>query len=153
MALWQYSFQILTKESFDSLNKKDILLIDDDLGFDETPFWLYKSINRSFFAELESILPKNKSWSDEIDLYGNLESNCIEIFFEKQKGTVLSASVRIDFTSNYEDVLSQVIEFCIFKGLVMLDENLQITSLNLETIKNKIENAPQVRTYNELKND
>lgn len=153
MALWQYTFQILTKESFDSLSKKGALLIDDDLGFDETPFWLYKSVNSPFFADLELILHKNKSWSDEIDLYGDQESNCIEIFFDKQKEIVISASIRIDFTSDYEDILSQIIEFCILRGLILLDENLQITPLNLETIKNIIENAPQVKMYNKLKND
>ena len=150
MALWQYTFQVLTKESFDSLNK-NIISSTEEFVFDDELFWQYKPINRSLFAGLESILGRGKSWSNEIDLYGNEESNCFEILFDKQNNIVLSASCRIDFTSDYENVFQKIIEFCISNDLVILDENLNIVPLNASTMKCIIENAPQRSKYNELK--
>ena len=150
MALWQYTFQVLTKESFDSLSK-DIGFSIEDSCFDNEIYWQYKSIDKSFFAGIKSILRKNKSWSNEIDLYGNQDSNCFEVLFDKWNNIVLSASFRIDFTSNYESTLSQIIEFCILNDLVILDENLNTVPLNVCTVKHIIENAPQIGKYNELK--
>lgn len=151
MALWQYTFQVLTKESFDSLHK-DIGFSIEDYCFDDEPYWQYKPVDRSLFAGLQPILKKGQSWSNEIDLYGNEELNCFEVLFNKQNDNILSASFRIDFTSDYENVLIQIIEFCISNGLVILDENLNVVPLDIHTVKHIIENAPQISKYNELKN-
>ena len=150
MALWQYTFQILTKESFESL-QEDSKLSPEDNVFDEEPYWQLKLIHKSYFEEIENILEKGRAWSKEIALYGNQESNCIEIFFDSKSNVVKSVSLRIDFTSNYELILSNIIEFCILKGLIILDEKLQVVPLNYDSVRSIIESAPQVSKYNGLK--
>lgn len=149
MAIWQYTFQVLTKDSFNSIGSP---MVTEGSWFDEEPYWQHKSIERYLFSNLESILGKGKSWSDKIDVYGDLESNCFEVLFDDQCSTVLSASFRINFISDYEDILRRIIEFCLLNGLVILDENLHIVPLNVETVKSIIENATQVRKYNKLLN-
>jgi len=149
MALWQYTFQVLTKESYDSLYKDIGFPIEDDC-FDDEPYWQYKPINRSLFAGIELILSKNKSWSSKTDLYGDEESNCFEVLFDEQN-IVLSVSFRIDFTSDYENTLKRIIDFCILNDLVILDENLNTVPLKFEVAKYIIENAIQVGMYNKLK--
>lgn len=151
MALWQYTFHILTKESFDFLYKKFELSFGE-FGFDDGPFWAFKAIHKSYFNDISLILKKSKSWSKEIDLYGHQETNCLEVFFDGHTDIVKSVSFRIDFRSEYEMVLNAIIEFCILKGLVILNEELQIIPLNYELVKNVLENAPQVTKYNKLKN-
>ena len=149
MALWQYTFQLLTKESFESLGKGFEAFLNGDL-FDDKTYWQFKPINKSYFEGIERILEKGRSWSNEIDLYGNQESNCFEIIFDGQTNIITSVSFRIDFTSDYETVLNSIIEFCILKGLIILDEKLQIVPLNYESARSVIENAPQVKIYNKL---
>lgn len=151
MAIWQYTFHVLTKESVESLDKD--MTTSDDFGINDQRYWQFEPIDRSFFLRMESIFGKGESWSKEIDIYGDQESNCFEVLFDKKKKTVLSVSFRIDFTSDYKNLLSQIIEFCIINGLVVLDESLNVVPLNLETIKNVIENAPQVNKYNQLKGE
>lgn len=148
MALWQYTFQVLPKESVEVLPSNHHFEKDES-GFDDEPYWKLNPINKNFFHSVQEILPKNKSWSNEIELYGNQESNCFEILFDC-KGEVLSASFRIDFRSSYEKILSQIIEFCLLNGLVILNEDLNVVPLNSEQVQNIIENSPQVKRYNEL---
>lgn len=148
MALWQYTFQILTKESYEALYKNFVFTFED-LGFDSEPFWQYHLIDRAYFSSIESFLKKNQSWSRKIDLYGNQEGNCFEVSFNDDD-YVLSVDFRIDFRYNYESVLKHIIEFCILKGLIFLDENLNYVPLNFETTKKVISNAPQVKKYNIL---
>lgn len=146
MALWQYTFHVLPGESValsPLLNFKE-----DQDGFDDEPFWRYSRLERSFFYKIDNILPKRKSWSSEIDLYGNPESNCFEVLFEENY--VSSVSFRIDFTNNYEKVLIDLIEFCILHSLIILNEELEVAPLNFELIKKIIENSSQVKKYNKL---
>lgn len=150
MALWQYTFQILPKESFEAFFQSFKISLDDNM-FDETTYWQIKPFNKSYFERIGNILQKSKSWSEEIDLYGNQESNCFEVFFDGKTDDVTSVSFRINFTSDYEMVLNSIIEFCILKGLIVLDEELQLVPLNFESIRSLIENAPQVRKYNQIK--
>jgi hypothetical protein len=150
MALWQYEFHVLPKESFSILSNGTQLLLDDGL-FDDEPFWKYKPVNKNYFKGIEKILQEGKSWSKQIDLYGNQRSNCLEILFDALTNNVVSVSFRIDFTSDFEMVLREIIEFCISKELIILDEELQIIPLNYESINCIIENSPQVKKYDELR--
>lgn len=149
MALWQYTFQILPKKSFSAL-KKDMQLFDENNLFDDEPFWKYEPIKKSYYEGLDKLLKEGKSWSKDIKQYGNLESNCIEISFDSQTENVESILFRVDFTSAYESVLRGFIDFCIYKDLIILDEELQLVSLNYESISYIINNSPQIKRYNEL---
>lgn len=149
MALWQYTFQILPKESY-SILKDNIALSFDDALFDDEPYWKYILINKNHFDAIDKTLPRRKAWSKEIDLYGNLESTCLEVFYNTQTKNVCSAFFRIDFTIDFEMILKELIEFLIFQGFVILDENFQLATLNYEKVKSIIDNSKQAKRYNEL---
>lgn len=149
MALWQYTFQILPQKSFRAL-KGELNLFDQNNLFDDEPYWKYESINKNYFEGVKQFLMKGKSWSQEINLYGSEKSNCLEIFFDQQTSNIKSVSLRIDFTSEFELVLRGIIDFCIYKELIILNEELQITPLNYESIISIINNSSQFKRYNEL---
>jgi hypothetical protein len=145
MAIWQYTFHVLPKESVETLSSEYHFIKGED-GFDDEPFWKLNPVNRGFFQPMLKILPKNKSWSNEIDLYGNQESNCLEVIFQ-EGGNIISVSFRIDFRGNYEMILSNIVEFCLRNGLVILDESLSIVPLNCEQVKSIINFSPQMKKY------
>lgn len=147
MALWQYSFYVLPKEGLITLEETFKFDKRDEL-FDDALFWREHHIKPTFFDKVGDIIIKNKSWSEDIELYGAEESNCFEVLSEN--GVVVSVSFRIDFTSDYENILSRLIEFFIFNSLVIADENLNILPLNFEAVKSVIESSPQVVKYNIL---
>ena len=142
MAIWQYTFHILPKESTKQFNIKE--------GIENDLFWKITPIQKTLFNEVDLVLTLNKSWSDEIDLYGSVESNCLEVAFYKTDNTIISASLRIDFTSNYEAILNSLIQFFILKGLIIVNEEFNLTPLNYEVIKTTIETSPQFIKYNKL---
>jgi hypothetical protein len=148
MAVWQYTFQVLPRESVNTF-AEDFFFNRKDEVFDDEPYWKKYPLKKNFFSKIDSILKKAKSWSNDINLYGNQESNCFEVLSDSED-YVLSVSFRIDFTSNYESVLSYIIEFCSLKGLIILDEELNVVSLNYEQVQSVIRNSPQLKWYNEL---
>lgn len=148
MAIWQYTFHVLHKESVSSLSN-DYFFNHDDEGFDDELFWRKYPLKKNFFYEINSVLKRATSWSNYIDLYGNQESNCFEVLFD-ERDNVLSVSFRIDFRSNYKSIVRHIIEFCILNGLIILDEDLNIAPLNYEQVENIIETSSQVKKYNEL---
>lgn len=148
MALWQYTFQVLPKENVETLSS-DYHFEKNEYGFDDEPYWKLNPVNKDFFLLIQEILPKNKSWSDEIDLYGIQESNYFEVLFDNE-GNVISVSFRVDFRAKYEKVLNQIIEFCCLNGLVILDEGLNIVHNNYEHIQKIIEDSFQAKKYSEL---
>jgi len=148
MGLWQVGFFVLPKRSLDLHYKFEL---EDDHSFDDAPLWRAERIDPNFFEPISKILPLQKSWSDKIVLFGQQDSNRFEVFCEN--GIVESVSFRIDFTHNYLHILSELIEFFIFNGLIILDENLRVLPLNLEAIKSTIENSQQFIDYKTLSKD
>lgn len=146
MALWQVGFFVLPGNCISEISS---LEISDEFFFDDAPFWEAHKTDVAYFKEIGLFLPETKSWSNQITLYGNQDSNRFQISSENE--TVVSVSFRIDFTSDYDMVFRSIIEFCALKGLIILNENLEVVPLNYESARHVIENAPQVELYRKMK--
>ena len=149
MALWQYSFFILPKP----ILQTQFVFKHEEEGFgvfDDEPYWLNAKVPCNIFLDIESFLPKGETWSEKLTVYGNIDSNCLEVFC--QNGVVSSASLRIDFTTNYEPLLRTLIEYFISQGFILLDEELHPVALNYESAKHIIESSTQVSTYKRRSN-
>lgn len=147
MAIWQYNFTIVPRNILNCLKK----YVDKDGWLDDESCWLENPIKADFFKEIEQILPKRKSWNTDIILYGNQESNRFEVY-KNESDTVISVSFRIDYTSEYEDILRSLLAFIEMNGLVILDEKLEFLDNNFIAIKSHIEKSEQQDVYERLKN-
>jgi len=147
MALWQYTFQLIEKKSFQELSPKKVFT--EDNFFDEEPYWILSHKQKDLFSDIGLILKKNISWSKSIDLYGIQDSNCLEVYFD-DSNYITSASFRIDFRNSYENILREIIEFCIVKKLIIIDEGLNDVQLNYEYIDNIIKLSNQRKMYFKL---
>jgi hypothetical protein len=143
MALSQISFFTLPQKTFQKLSQSH--LKKEDHLFDDSVYWASERAPCDFFAKIGSFLPINTSWSKQITLYGQQDSNCFEVLCEDQ--IILSVSFRIDFTSDYEDILRNLIEFFITNDLLILDQDLTTIPLNFESVRSVIETSPKVETY------
>ena len=69
MAIWQCEFFILPKSDTYDLQYDpqygDIKLFEDD------KYWKKAKIKKEIFSEISRLLKPEKSWSNEIDLYGS----------------------------------------------------------------------------------
>ncbi|AVM49696.1 hypothetical protein [Capnocytophaga sp. oral taxon 878] len=142
MALWQYTFTIIPQQYI----LKDI----SNEGFEDQLFWEYANIHKEDFMQVNSFLPKTKSWSEYLDIYGNIDSNCLEVFFDREN-RVTSVSLRIDFRSDYNKILYQLLSILDEKDYTLLDEKLQPVSLiNNKCLEVIIKQSTQYEKYNKL---
>lgn len=149
MALWQIGFFVLPKESIEYI---DSFKVSEEHTFDDAPYWEAKQISPSLFNPIGLFLPQGKSWAPYLTMYGDENSNRFAVISEND--IVESVSFRIDFTSDYEKIVNEIIEFCILNGLIIIDEELNLVPLHFESVNSSIKHAPQVKKYNDLlKND
>lgn len=139
MALWQYHCHIVPNVDLLSERLKDLKSEDDLL--EDNILWNEYQAPKSLFDPLCDLLGKSQSWSKDIDLYGYQEHDCVKVLTEREE--VVSVSLRIDFTRDYTSLLEQVIEFCIYKGLAILDDKCRILPMNALRIKSLIETSEQ----------
>lgn len=144
MALWQISFLIIPK----NYPEDKIRANQMEDWFNEDEFWQGAEITDSIFSSINSVLPKTNSWSDSMILYGEEESNCLNIVIEKNY--VASVSFRIDFRTNYENIVRNIIELCITNGFNIMNDSHSIIPLNFESINSTIQASPQISMYNKL---
>jgi hypothetical protein len=83
MAIWQCEFFILPKsDAYD-------LQYDRQCGniklFEDDKYWKKAKIKKEIFSEISRLLKPEKSWSNEIDLYGSENGNRLEVFFDANK--------------------------------------------------------------------
>lgn len=143
MALWQISFLIIPKNYTE--DKIRATQIED--GFNDE-FWQGAGITESIFSSINSVLPKTNSWSNSMILYGDEASNCLNILMKNNY--VASVSFRIDFRTNYENIVRNIIELCITNGFSIMNDSHSIISLNFESLNSIIQESPQISIYNKL---
>lgn len=147
MALWQYSFFVLPKSA--QQHQFHVENIDEGFSlFDDADYWQALQISCNEFSGIQGFLPRGRTWSEKLTVFGHLESTCLQVFCEDN--VVLSVTLRIDFTSQYEPILRQLIVYFIRHEFILLDEELKFVPLNFETIKQRIESSGQVSTYKRL---
>lgn len=146
MALWQYHCHIVP--NVDLLSERLKVLKNEEDLFEDDILWNEYSAPKSLFNPIDNLLKRNQSWSKDIDLYGHQERTCIEVFGARE--TIESVSVRIDFTGDYAKLLEEVIEFCIYKRLAILNDQYAILPMNVLSIKLLIESSDQHRKLYKL---
>lgn len=146
MAIWQYGFFVLPKAAWKEIGSAGI---DKEWGFDDEKFWKFIPTKPSVFQDISKFLPRGDSWIDNNTVYGNSESNAFEVL--EDDGFVVSVSFRIDFTTEYEPILTQIIEFLQQKDFIILSSvDLEEVPLNAFSIELVIKNSRNYRIHHNI---
>jgi len=149
MALWQYSFFVLPKNTVLEI-APDLLFEKKDGLFDDAPYWKLGKIKRDVFNPISKILPVANSWNKDLIIFGDNESNCFEVLVDGEY--VESVSFRIDFRTGYERIIEELLFFFMSAEMLVLGEDLNVLQLNGYEFKMKIENSPQYKKYKNIAN-
>ena len=104
MAIWQYQCEIVPENVLGNLSHATRELMDNEnWSFDGL------QLNDRLKAELSSILPPAESWHKELYIWGNLASDCIEVWIED--GYVGSISCRFDTHTPSMDFVKAICQF------------------------------------------
>lgn len=143
MAIWQYSFSIVPKEDLNAIGCSQFIEKEKYYSHD---FWQNRCTVSEYQTQLNDILPKGSSWSSSITLFGQEDSNNIEIV--TNENVIVEMSFRLDFRST--TILDKVIEFCIYNGLALITEDFFVIPLNSEIIMSVVKNSRQYKKFVEL---
>ena len=146
MALWQYSFFILPKAS-----GEDFSAVEIEPGFNlfkDDYYWRKEETSFGKFSNIENVLPRGESWNNKLIVYGDIDSHCLEVYCEED--LVVSVTLRINYTIEYEFLLRELIHFFMWNELILLDGDLNIVQLNFESIKAVIDNSENMKKYKQL---
>lgn len=127
MAIWQITFYIIDA-SVSNIN------LDQDTDFDDSYYWENSKRDVRLFKSVGLFLEENKSWSSQIKQYGDLKSNCLEVYFD-DTNKILSVSFRIDFLSDYDLILEKVLIFCLNNNLAIVTLKGDVLPLQLNFFK------------------
>ncbi len=139
MSIWQHQIFILPKEEVDSFfSDVENLTIQD---FDNINWWQYRIIElREIEAIFSRLLPEMRSWSENLIVFGDENSNCFKVFLENKKPIELSA--RIDLREVNYEFIDLLISFAKNENLVFLsdlsEDNLRIIYPNKVFLEQEI---------------
>ncbi|MCU0394079.1 MAG: hypothetical protein MUE81_23470 [Thermoflexibacter sp.] len=147
MAIWQYTIIMLPKSKNlqDLLHKSNSL---EDMAYEMTNFWELAPHKKDEFLFFNKVLPVGNSWNKDILVLGNTESNCIEVI--GANNFVEEVIIRLDFRTVYTTILDYIIDFSIFNGMVLFDNNLYQLQLNKLFIDTCIKNSEQLQLFKAL---
>ncbi|MNK04939.1 hypothetical protein D3C87_228130 [compost metagenome] len=143
MAIWQYQLFFVPEEEIgSSFSKTDSIRIQD---FDGIDWWKYRQLEISQFDMFESILPRQKSWSDNVIIFGDEANDCVVLLKEKNK--IIEISARIDLRNNFDVFLNYLCNTASENNCVFLNDNLKILYPSYKTIKYDIENYDRYKSF------
>lgn len=143
MAIWQYQLFLLPKEEIKSYFKNDLFISEDDLN--EIDWWKYSELKPMDFSVFSKILPQSKSWSDDITIYGNVDSDCIEVIVENNK--IKEVSIRIDLRYSNKQLIADLCKFSEQYSCVFLNIYFKIINPIQELIEDDINQYPVYKSF------
>lgn len=75
----------------------------------QQPWWQTHSLSRDYAARLAKFLPPTKSWSADLELFGNEEEHYFEIF--REGGKIVSVTLRYDLRRWENTMINKIASF------------------------------------------
>jgi len=150
MSVYQNEYFIVPREGnytlFEGLNLKSFL--EDDL-FEDDLFWDGINVNlKKINTYLSGNFPEDNSWSERLKIYGNNDTNSINLL--SKDNMIESMSFRVNFTTDYTIFLDKLIELCKLNDLLIVDNDLNVLSLDYQMIMDNIVNSKAFERYKQF---
>lgn len=147
MSVYQNSYFIVPRKGnytlFEGLNLNSFF--EDDLFEDDL---LWEDLNYKYVEYedyLNSVFKLGESWSSQLKMFGNNDTNCLKVLIENE--IIVSVSFRVNFEINYIDFLKEIIEFCKLNDWLIVDNELNTLSIDFETINDNITESKAYKNY------
>lgn len=138
MATWQYGFKVVPRRQLLMKDGKAPLALTD-AERESLPTWDLGTLREPLYTLIESRLPRCKSWSESIEIWGEDDKTCIELFKEKD-GTV-ELSVRLDLRHLEREIIDMLQKVTSLLGALVIGEDGKIFTLNHEELKQQLQTS------------
>ena len=134
---------IVPEEEVNAYFGKEAFISYDALN--EIDWWKYHQLSVEEFDMFKAFLPKRDSWSNDIVLFGDESSNCIEVLMEQDK--IIEVSARVDLRYDYKQFVKLICKFAQNNNCVILNNDLKIISPNTQLLEQDIASFPAYRLF------
>jgi hypothetical protein len=121
MAIWQYKLFAIPEEEYESYFKNNNFILIE--GFDNIEWWKYREYESIDFSSFNA-LSLCESWTKEIIMLGNIDSDCVEVLMDKNK--VQEISIRVDLKKDYGGMVNSICKFGNDNNLCFLNVKLKV---------------------------
>jgi len=115
MALWQFHLALIPQSWLEAVENIESLFSDE--GYDTSSAWASHD-SQALEATLGSVLPRGKSWSPALTVWGSSETNDIRLW--RSGSAVTSVDVRFDLRNP---------NMALFKAVIGIARQLQLAIL------------------------
>jgi hypothetical protein len=116
VAVWQFKVALIPKRWLNAGGKIAALLTDD--GWETAIAW--EGVHGDALkSRIEAILPRGKSWSPSLTVWGSAEYNDIQLF--EEGGCVESLNVRFDLRKPDMGLFKSIVDLAQDCGLAVVD--------------------------------
>ncbi|WP_300383058.1 hypothetical protein [Clostridium sp.] len=119
MALWQVEFMIIPKEKIiGNTNVQEINIAD---------LWNGYKIKENTINQVEKVLKRNKSWSEDIVQLGDTSETVIEIVYDNDM--IEEITCRLDLRNITKKIVETILNFIEINNLAVIVNNKIYTNL------------------------
>jgi len=137
MALWQYAFWVVPKSSVLKTNGHIEKYLTEEI-FNSKSFF-DENCSYDDFSKSITYMEKNKHWCDDASLYGEYDSDCIEIYYKDNTRHIDSIHIRIDLRKEYYKLtVDKLIRSILSSGFIIINEDLNVLPVSEESILDDI---------------
>jgi hypothetical protein len=108
MATWQCDFQLILDSWLRANYGEMPVSLPDEILADED-WWQTGSLSNDYAAQLSIFAPRTKSWSENLEMYGAEDGNCVQVL--RDKGNIVSVSMRFDLRQIDQQFMTGAILF------------------------------------------
>ena len=132
MALNQKKYFVIPNQNdiSDRIIKSKLEIIDNKVFmFEDDFFWerYDKASSDKIVDSISKEIKQNKSWSEDLLLFGDEDGSCIKILIENLK--IVSFTFDIDYKSNFYFFIRRVFFLCKENDLLILDDDFNILNV------------------------
>lgn len=131
MAIWQYSLEMFPK----LMVEKKYGFVPDSIELEslsEASLWRNTTISDLSCDPIKHTLAPKKGWHEDLALFGDIESDCIEIWCDSNR-VICEMSCRVDARNSDVTVVLSIFDFCSSNEILLYskDHGVRCTRSNI----------------------
>lgn len=142
MAIWQYSTHLVSNEEL-LQNRSNLPKSITEEERERLVGWQASSSFKIVDEIVSKYLAKKKSWSNEIEQWGEEDSHCIQLY--RNGGTFSEIFIRLDLRYLNKNFLDLIIKLSEELNASSLNDDGHIIELNLSNLRSEITSSDAFR--------
>lgn len=142
MATWQFGLSLISQSGAASQGLAAGARLTDAQREELLQLGTYR-FSAEAVAQLRRVLMPGRSWSESLEVLGNLESTCVTLL--KEHDIVTEVGARLDLRTISPEILEAVLDFAVTAECLLMTDDNKLINPSLPDLKAEIRSSPAYR--------